>query len=98
MVLSDTVLEPLAKGARLERTRLDATNVDFTTLLRDLGSCMSPFNAFLTLQGVETLPLRIERHSANTSAVAAWLAKQPAVTSVIHPSLQKGEAKRRAAS
>src|SRR5580692_12784484 len=45
------------------------------TLLRDLGSCMSPFNAFLTLQGVETLTLRIERHSANTSAVAAWLAK-----------------------
>src|SRR6202162_4989203 len=67
-----------------------------TTLLRDLGSCMSPFNAFLTLQGVETLPLRIERHSANTPAVAAWLAKQPAVTSVIHPSFQKGEAKRRA--
>ncbi len=67
-----------------------------TTVLRDLGSCMSPFNAFLTLQGVETLPLRMERHSANTSAVAAWLAKQPAVTSVIHPSHQKGEAKRRA--
>jgi O-acetylhomoserine (thiol)-lyase len=67
-----------------------------TTLLRDLGSCMSPFNAFLTLQGVETLPLRIERHSANTSAVAVWLAKQPAVVNVIHPSLQKGEAKRRA--
>ena len=63
-----------------------------TTLLRDLGSCMSPFNAFLTLQGVETLPLRIERHSANTSAVAAWLVKQPAVVNVIHPSLQKGEA------
>jgi O-acetylhomoserine (thiol)-lyase len=67
-----------------------------TTLLRDLGSCMSPFNAFLTLQGVETLPLRIERHSANTSAVAAWLAKQPAVVNVIHPSFQKGEARRRA--
>ena len=67
-----------------------------TTLLRDLGSAMSPFNAFLTLQGVETLPLRIERHSANASAVAAWLAKQPVVTSVIHPSVQKGEAKRRA--
>jgi O-acetylhomoserine (thiol)-lyase len=67
-----------------------------TTVLRDLGSCMSPFNAFLTLQGVETLPLRMERHSANTSAVAAWLDKQPTVTSVIHPSHQKGEAKRRA--
>ena len=46
-----------------------------TTLLRDLGSSMSPFNAFLTLQGVETLPLRIERHSSNASAVAAWLAQ-----------------------
>jgi O-acetylhomoserine (thiol)-lyase len=67
-----------------------------TTLLRDLGSCMSPFNAFLTLQGIETLPLRIERHCANTSAVAAWLGKRPEVTTVIHPSYQKGESKRRA--
>jgi O-acetylhomoserine (thiol)-lyase len=57
---------------------------------------MAPFNAFLTLQGIETLPLRIERHSANASAVAAWLAKQPKVTKVIHPSHQTGEAKRRA--
>ena len=67
-----------------------------TTLLRDLGSAMSPFNAFLTLQGVETLPLRMERHCANTAAVAAWLAKRPEVTKVIHPSQQKGEARRRA--
>src|SRR5271165_4437149 len=66
------------------------------TLLRDLGSCMSPFNAFLTLQGVETLPLRMERHCANTSAVAAWLAKRPEVTQVIHPSHQTGAAKQRA--
>ena len=57
---------------------------------------MSPFNAFLTLQGVETVALRMERHCANTSAVAAWLAKRPEVTRVIHPSHQKGEAKRRA--
>jgi O-acetylhomoserine (thiol)-lyase len=67
-----------------------------TTLLRDLGSCMSPFNAFLTIQGVETLPLRIERHCSNTAAVAAWLGKRPEITNVIHPSFQKGEAKRRA--
>jgi O-acetylhomoserine (thiol)-lyase len=67
-----------------------------TTMLRDLGSCMSPFNAFLTLQGIETLPLRIERHCSNTAAVAAWLGKRPEVTTVIHPSFQKGEAKRRA--
>ena len=62
------------------------------TLLRDLGSCMSPFNAFLTLQGIETLPLRMERHCANTSAVAAFLAKRREVTKVIHPSHQTGMA------
>ena len=66
------------------------------TLLRDIGSCMSPFNAFLTLQGIETLPLRMERHCQNTAAVAAWLAKRPEVTKVIHPSQQLGEARRRA--
>jgi len=67
-----------------------------TTLLRDLGSAMSPFNSFLTLQGIETLPLRMERHCANAAAVAAWLAKRPQVTKVIHPSQQTGEARRRA--
>ena len=66
------------------------------TLLRDLGAAMSPFNAFLTLQGIETLPLRIERHSSNAAAVAGWLAKRPEVTKVIHPSQQVGEARRRA--
>ena len=66
------------------------------TLLRDLGSAISPFNAFLTLQGIETLPLRIERHCANAQAVAAWLAKRPEVTKVIHPSLQTGDARERA--
>ena len=65
------------------------------TLLRDLGSCMSPFNAFLTLQGVETVALRMERHCANTSAVASWLGKRAEVTNVIHPSYQS-ELKRRA--
>jgi len=66
------------------------------TLLRDLGSAISPFNAFLTLQGVETLPLRMERHSANAAAVAAFLAKRPEVAKVIHPSLQSGAAGERA--
>ena len=51
-----------------------------TTLLRDLGAAISPFNAFLTLQGLETLPLRIERHCQNATAVAAWLAKRPEMT------------------
>ncbi len=66
------------------------------TLLRDLGSAMSPFNAFLTLQGIETLPLRMERHCANTASVAAWLGKRPEVTKVIHPSHQLGYARERA--
>ena len=66
------------------------------TLLRDLGACMSPFNAFLTLQGIETLPLRMERHSANTFAVAAFLAKRREVAKVIHPSQQTGVGKSRA--
>jgi O-acetylhomoserine (thiol)-lyase len=65
------------------------------TLLRDLGSAMSPFNAFLTLQGIETLPLRIERHSTNATAVADFLAKRPEVTKVIHPGHLKGAAAER---
>ena len=66
------------------------------TLLRDLGAAISPFNAFLTLQGIETLALRIERHSANAAAVAAWLSKRPEVVKVIHPSVQTGVAAERA--
>ena len=68
-----------------------------TTLLRDLGSAMSPFNAFLTLQGIETLPLRIERHCANASAVAKFLSERREVEKVIHPSRQTGFAAERAA-
>jgi O-acetylhomoserine (thiol)-lyase len=67
-----------------------------TTLLRDLGAAMSPFNAFLTLQGIETLTLRMERHVQNAQAVADFLARQPAVTKVIHPSQQSGETRARA--
>jgi len=66
------------------------------TLLRDIGAAMSPFNAFLFLQGLETLPLRMERHCANALRVAAWLARHKSVTKVIHPSLFQGDAKRRA--
>ncbi len=67
-----------------------------TCLLRDLGAPMSPFNAFLTLQGLETVALRMERHCANATRVAAFLAAHPAVASVTHPSLFEGEARRRA--
>ncbi|RLG32356.1 bifunctional O-acetylhomoserine aminocarboxypropyltransferase/cysteine synthase [Methanosarcinales archaeon] len=54
---------------------------------RDLGPVMSPFNAFLILQGVETLPLRMERHSANALAVAEFLNDHPRVEQVIYPGL-----------
>ncbi|BBF92613.1 O-acetylhomoserine aminocarboxypropyltransferase/cysteine synthase family protein [Blastochloris tepida] len=67
-----------------------------TTLLRDLGAALSPFNAFLTLQGIETLTLRVERHSQNALAVANWLAKRPEVVKVIHPSQQSGIERQRA--
>ena len=56
-------------------------------LLRDLGASLSPFNAFLFLQGLETLHLRIERHSANALAVARFLEAHPAVTWVSYPGL-----------
>jgi O-acetylhomoserine (thiol)-lyase len=56
--------------------------------LRDFGACLSPTNAFHLLQGVETLPLRMERHMANTAAVLAFLRKNPAVEWVLHPSLE----------
>ena len=67
-----------------------------TTLLRDLGSALSPFNAFLILQGIETVTLRMERHVKNAQAVADFLAKRPEVAKVIHPSQQTGESRRRA--
>ena len=56
--------------------------------LRDLGAALSPFNAFLFLQGLETLPLRITRHSENALAVAKWLEARPDVTWVSYPGLE----------
>jgi O-acetylhomoserine (thiol)-lyase len=67
-----------------------------TTLLRDLGSAISPFNAFLTLQGIETVTLRMERHVQNAQKVVDFLARRPEVTKVIHPSQMTGDAKARA--
>ncbi|MGE0062563.1 MAG: O-acetylhomoserine aminocarboxypropyltransferase [Xanthobacteraceae bacterium] len=55
--------------------------------LRDLGPALSPFNAFLILNGIETLPLRMQRHSDNTLAVAEYLSKHPAVSWVVYPGL-----------
>jgi O-acetylhomoserine (thiol)-lyase len=56
-------------------------------LLRDTGAAISPFNAFLLLQGVETLSLRLERHAENTKKVVEYLANHPLVERVNHPSL-----------
>jgi len=56
-------------------------------LLRDTGASISPFNAFLLLQGVETLSLRLERHAENTKKVVEYLANHPQVEKVNHPSL-----------
>ncbi len=57
-------------------------------LLRDLGPCLSPFNAFLFLQGLETLPLRMSKHCENALAVAKWLEKHPDVLWVNYPGLE----------
>ena len=56
-------------------------------LLRDTGATISPFNAFLLLQGVETLSLRLDRHAENTKKVVEYLSKHPLVEHVNHPSL-----------
>ena len=58
--------------------------------LRDTGGCLAPMNAFLFLQGLETLHLRMERHSSNALAVAQYLEKHPAVTWVNYPGLSTG--------
>lgn len=58
-----------------------------TGLLRDVGACISPFNAWQILQGVETLPLRARAHVANAQKVAEWLAKHPLVSWVAYPGL-----------
>ena len=64
-----------------------------TTLMRDLGATISPFNSFLLLQGLETLSLRVERHVQNALEVVDFLKNHPQVERVNHPSLARGEQK-----
>ncbi|MBR3283006.1 MAG: O-acetylhomoserine aminocarboxypropyltransferase/cysteine synthase [Ruminococcus sp.] len=64
-----------------------------TTLLRDQGAAISPFNSFLLLQGLETLSLRLERHTENALKVVDFLKSHPQVEKVNHPSLETGRAK-----
>tara|TARA_A100001011_G_C14288203_1_gene834858 strand:- start:1392 stop:2507 length:1116 start_codon:yes stop_codon:yes gene_type:complete len=75
-------VKPLGPIAYILRARV--------TLLRDIGAPMSPFNAFNFIQGVETLPLRMERHCENADLVASYLNNRSEVTKVIYPSLMKG--------
>lgn len=70
-----------AAGAAAYVTRIRAV------LLRDTGACISPFNAFLLLQGLETLSLRVERHVANALKIVTYLQGHPKVRKVNHPSL-----------
>ena len=71
-----------AVGAAAYVTRIRAV------ILRDTGAAISPFNAFILLQGVETLSLRVERHVVNTLKVVDFLAKHPKVAKVNHPALE----------
>lgn len=64
-----------------------------TTIMRDQGATLSPFNSFLLLQGLETLSLRIERHVENALKVVDYLKKHPQVSKVNHPSLSTGRQK-----
>ena len=64
-----------------------------TTLLRDLGGAMSPFNAWLFIQGLETLPLRMREHARNAQQVAEFLKDNDKVASVTYPSLSEGQHK-----
>lgn len=77
-------IKPLGPIAYIIRARV--------ILLRDLGNAISPFNAFSLIQGLETMPLRMERHCANAVKVAAFLSSHPKVASVIHPSVATGRA------
>ena len=83
-------VKPLGPIAYIIRARV--------VLLRDLGAAMSPFNAFLFLQGLETLPLRMREHCRNAQAVASYLRGHPQVTKVIFPGFTDGEQQRRAAA
>jgi len=71
--------EPLKSMSFILKARLQ--------MMRDIGACISPFNAFLFLQGLETLHLRMERHSDNAMNVARWLEEHPCVSWVSYPGL-----------
>ena len=67
-----------------------------TTILRDMGAAMSPFNAFMFIQGLETLALRMREHTSNAEKIAEYLSNHDSVEKVIYPSCMDGYAKERA--
>ena len=81
------VLKPMGNIAYITKARV--------SLLRDLGPALSPFNAFLFLQGLETIHLRLPRHSENALAVAGYLEKHPKVNWVNYPGLKSSPEKQR---
>jgi O-acetylhomoserine (thiol)-lyase len=83
-------VKPLGPVAYIIRARV--------VLLRDMGMCMSPFNAFQFIQGLETLALRMREHCYNAGQVALHLQRYPAITRVIYPGLQKNAEQRRRAA
>jgi O-acetylhomoserine (thiol)-lyase len=83
-----SALAPLGNIAYIIKARV--------TLLRDLGAALSPFNSFLFLQGLETLPLRMDRHASNALAVARWLERHPKVAWVNYPGLESSREHARA--
>jgi O-acetylhomoserine (thiol)-lyase len=90
--------DPSYHGLRFYKTFGEAALAVRTRVrtLRDLGACLSPFNAFLILQGIETLSLRMARHSANALAVAEFLSGHEKVAWVLYPGLESHPAYARA--
>ena len=74
-------VKPLGPIAYIIRARV--------VLLRDIGACMSPFNAFQFIQGLETLPLRMREHCRNAAEVALYLQRHPAVIRVIYAGMHE---------
>jgi len=87
-VFGPRLLKPLGPIAYILKAR--------TTLLRDMGAAMSPFNAFMFIQGLETLHLRMREHSANGQKLLSILENHPLVERVAYPGISSGLNKERA--
>jgi O-acetylhomoserine (thiol)-lyase len=88
--------DPSYHGLKFIEALKDIGNIAYiikarVNLLRDIGACLSPFNSFLFLQGLETLHLRMERHSENALKVAEFLEKEPKVSWVNYPGLHSSK-------